>query len=162
MKKHALFLILVLAISSTAFGICRVNAFVSQPSDGMPVDGDDVAIRVVANCSGDCEFVRFEQSGWGSVIYVDMYLTCDCLNGSSEVNKGKWILRPATCGQYIVFVRVWCQYEGCACWPYSCFRQPVFCGQTALSVRVGCEQCGSYPCACLRLPCWPCPTTDED
>ena len=153
MKKVICLIALVLAMSSTTWGICGVTVRVSQPADGLPVCGDDVAVRVVTTCSGACTFDRFEKSQLGNTLYVDMYLDCSCMCGSSEINKGTWILQEAPCGLYIVVVRVWCTYD---CWPYCMFNQPLFCGMGSTYFKVCCPECGCYPCCCWTNPC--CPT----
>ena len=150
MKKLTWLVVLVLGMSTTAWGVCSVNVRVSQPSDGLPVCGEDVAVRVNVACPGNCEFVKFEQSQFGSTIYLDMYLNCSCMTGSSEISKGKWVLKPASsCGLYIVLVRVWCTYD---CWPYCMFNQPLLCGMGSTYFTVRCADCECFPCCCWMLP----------
>jgi hypothetical protein len=147
MKKYALLLLLVLGLSSTALAACRVGVRVSQPTTLPPVCGEDVAIRATVCTSNSSEFVQFKQSQYGNIIYVDMYLKCTGLRGPTTISKGKWILRPAECGFYIVVVRVWMDYSNCCCWPYCMMPQPMLCGMGSVYFRVCCDDCCG-PCCC--------------
>jgi hypothetical protein len=94
----------------------------------------------------------------GNQIYVDLYLNCTSLCGCAcEVADAEPLDIPGCplgCGLYVLVVRVWTTYEGCACYPYNMFCQPIFCGMAMDSFKVCCDECGCYPCRCMFA--WPC------
>jgi hypothetical protein len=152
MRKYALLLLVVLGISSTALGVCRINLCIDPIECGQPVTSTlDIC------CSGECTYAKDPVvRPCGRTIYVDVCLTCTCLDGFGPVEQKQPELlgADACCGLYIVVVRVWCTYDGCQCWPYSMFRQPLLCGMTSRTLVVCCDDCGCFPCRCGFY--WPC------
>lgn len=158
MKKYALLFLIVLGISSTALGYCRLCIDVQEPE----CDATTLTVCGSLCCSGQCTLVdpasdiRVRQLG--NQILVDVCLTCDCLQGCTCLaidECGELPLScPLRCGLYVLVVRVWCTYEGCACYPYNMFSQPLFCGMAMDSFKVCCDECGCYPCCCGFS--WPC------
>ena len=154
MKKYALLFLMLLGISSTAFGICRIGVDVAEP---VICEAETISVSGYICCTGDWELDNYEVSRIGSQIYVDVYLNCTCLTGC-KCEEGEADLDipgcPLDCGLYVLVVRVWCTYEGCACYPYSCLSQPLLKGMAMRSFKVCCDQCGCYPCRCGLT--WPC------
>lgn len=157
MKKYALLSMIVLGISSTAFGICRVNVAVTGP-----VTCEDTHLPLWGRlcCTGDWNLSGISVERRGNQICVDLYLDCTSLTGC-KCEEGEENLPIPTadphhldCGLYVLVVRVWVNYQGCACYPYSCLSQPLLRGMTMTSFKVCCDECGSYPCCC-GLP-WLC------
>ncbi len=156
MKKTALFLLLVLGLSSTALGYCSVCVNVQNMECGT----DILQVSGRLCCTGDWEVDDYCVKRIGNQVYVDVYLECTSLCGCTcEVVDEPVELDlpgdcPLKCGLYTLVVRVWCTYEGCACYPYNMFCQPIFCGMAMDSFQVVCDCCGCYPCRCAF--CWPC------
>jgi len=151
MKKQLFLLLLVLGLSSTAWGYCLVNVSAEQQDCDGPVNA-----QMTLCCSGDCSLRNADFCRWGNVIYADVYLDCTCTAGCSRIqrtaNLEERLGSDLCCGLYILVVRVWCEYDAC-CWPYCMFGQPVFCGMGSTSFRVCCDDaCCCFPC----FPCFPC------
>jgi hypothetical protein len=140
MKKHALFFLLVLAISSTAFGFCRVNIAVTDP---VFCGAESINVSGRLCCTGNWELDDYCITRFGNQIFVDVYLNCSCLSGC-ECQCGTGSLDIPGCplrpGLYVLAVRVWCIYEGCQCWPFNLFCQPIFAGQGTTTFYVCCNQ----------------------
>ncbi len=155
MKKYALLLLMVLGISSTAFGMCRIGVDV----DGPVMCGDEsIPVSGYLCCAGEWEFEDYDLRQFGSQIQVDVYLNCTSLAGcnceSVEEPIDLELDCPTRCGLYVLIVRVWCSYEGPACYPYCCFSQPLLRGMAMTSFKVCCDDCCCFPCRCG--PVWPC------
>jgi len=143
MKKRLFLLLLVLGLSSTAWGYCLVNVSAEQQDCDGPVNA-----QMTLCCSGDCSLDRAEFRRWGNQIYVDVYLDCTCMAGCSTIQRTvdleDKLGSDLTCGLYILVVRVWCTYD---CWPYCMFGRPIFCGMGSTSFRVCCDDgCCCFPC----------------
>ncbi len=150
MKKLVCLTALVLAMSSTAWGICEVEVAITQmvpPEGPEPECTRDVAARVWITCPGQCTIVDSEKTVFGNTVYLDFYLQCTSPIGSSTVSQGQWILNDAPCGPnfYIVVARVWCSYTY---WPYCIFSRPLLTGMGSTYFTVCCEECGCCPCCC--------------
>jgi len=148
MKKYMGLLALVLGMSSTAWGLCGVQVEITTAP---LVCGEPVEAEALICCPGQCELdgepVR---SQFGSLIYYDVCVRCTCLDGCSSIplDLGTVLEEPSV-GLHAVIVRVWCRYEGCACWPYSMFCRPLFCGIGSAYFRVCCPNGCCLPCLCL-------------
>ncbi len=155
MKKYAFLLLVVLGISSTAFGFCRMSIQVNE----QPIECGATSIDVSGYlcCTQAWQLINYEEDvricRFGRVIYVDIDLDCEC-GCELDCQEGRATLdipEPALCpGMYILVVRVWCNYEGSQCWPCWWYPQRMFVGQAATSFRVSCGDCE------LCAPCWPC------
>lgn len=150
MKKYMWLLVMVLGMSTTAWGACTVDIWLTTEN---PVCGQTVEDEAMVYCSGQCTYVGETRSQVGNHIYFDVYLNCTDLSGDSTVHLGPGpILEDAPCGLYVTIVRVWCTYEGPECWPYSMFGRPIFCGMGANSFTVCCADCCCFPCCCWMIP----------
>ncbi len=153
MKKYALLSMIVLAMSSTAFGICRMQIEVTPPECGSNtlVGGGTIC------CSGQWNMSGYEVSRIGNQIYLDFYLSCTSPCGY-HTEQGTDALEipgcPFTYGLYVLVARVWMDYSECQCWPYCLYQNPLLVGMAMTSFKVCCDECGSYPCCCG--PIWPC------
>lgn len=148
MKKYMFLLALVVAMSSTAWGVSRVKVCV-EPS--YPDCEDTIRACIDLCCNGQCTYERKVIKRCSNQIYIDVYVKCECLKGSSKVCRRPVILEKPCTGFYVVVVRVWCTYKGCACWPYSMFRQPLFCGMGVTHFKVCCPECRCFPCRCWMM-----------
>ena len=147
MKKCIWLFVLVLGMSTTAWGACQVDVGVNPSA---PTCEDTVYASINIRCSGDCTFETRTVRRMGNLIYVDVYLECDCPCGCSELpHLGPEILDEPCCGLYMVVVRVWCTYTY---WPYCMFRRPIFCGMGSTHFRVCCPDCCCWPCCCCLTP----------
>jgi len=155
MKRYALLFLMLLGISSTAFGICRIGVDVAEP---VLCDATTISVSGYICCTGEWEFDSYDVSQFGSQIIVDVYLNCTSLTGCNcvpvEEPLDLELNCPLHCGLYVLVVRVWFTYEGCACYPYCCLPQPLLRGMAMTSVKVCCDECGCYPCCCGLT--WPC------
>ncbi len=148
MKKAMLLATVMLAMSSTAWGICRVNMSVVN----LCCAEDKFFMAGSICCAGQCEVEGYTVSQFCNQLYVDLYLTCSCLDGCSCLSPDELELvapQGLCCGMYTVAVRVWCSYD---CWPYCMLRQPIFCGMGITSFTACCDDCDCYPCRCWALP----------
>ncbi len=146
MRQYGLLLLLVLGVSSTALGYCRINITIDEITCGQPITGS-----TQITCSGACTYSGVDKTYVDNTLYADVYIDCACTCGSSVVPTQGTVFSEATCGRYTVVVRVWCNYTGCGCFPYSCYRQPVFCGMAMKTFTVRCDGCGCGPCRCVPL-----------
>ena len=150
MKKVVLLMVLVLGMSSTAWGICRVNADVVN----LCCEEDKFFVDLNICCNGQCEFEDLGVTQLGNQLYVDIYLNCSCLDGNTCIATAEPVELVAPqglrCGIYILAVRVWCSYD---CWPYCMFGQPMFSGLGSTSFTACCDDCGCCPCQCWMFPC---------
>jgi len=134
MKKYMWLLVLVLGMSTTAWGVCRVEIDVEEP-----VCAGDTSLTFSGRicCSGQWEFDGDPAiTQFGNLIYMDVYLNCTCMRGCKcEETEGEELILPqGLCpGLHMLIVRVWCTYE---CWPYCMFDRPFFCGMGATYFRV--------------------------
>jgi len=140
MKKYMWLLVLVLGMSTTAWGVCRVGIDVEEP-----VCAGDTSLAFSGSicCSGQCTIDEDPVvSQFGRTIYMDIYLNCTCPCGYTEEGDDDTLelAYPLCPGLYIVVVRVWCTYEF---WPYCMFNRPILCGMGSTWFNVCC--CGAPP-----------------
>lgn len=151
MRKFGLLLLLVLGTSGAAFGRCEIDIIIDEITCGQPITGS-----TLITCPGACTYSGVTKTYVGNTLCADVYIDCTCTCGSSVVSTHGKVFNEAVCGRYMVVVRVWCNYTGCGCLPYSCYPQPVFCGLAMKTFTVCCDDCGYYPCRCIPLqPCCP-------
>ena len=101
MKKYAVLLLLVLGLSSTALGFCKVDVCVDPVSCGEPV-----VANVKICCSGQWTGAKpHETRVCGNIIYLDVYLKCTSPCGSM-CSGPRTVNLPAAakCGLYTVVV----------------------------------------------------------
>lgn len=108
MKKYGFLLVMVLMMSTTAWGsLASVWTCPESP------DCDDmVKVYVKACVPGDCEVACVKKMCIGNMIIVDIYLDCMCACGSTQISEYKCIGKLCP-GTYSVFARVWCSHGGC-------------------------------------------------
>ena len=151
MKRYAVLFVLLLGISSTAFGYCSINVTLDEITCGKPIIGS-----TVIRCSGTCEYAGVTKTYVDNTLYADVFLRCSCTRGCSEVRTHGTVFGEAACGRYVVVVRVWCDYGDSGCFPYCLYPQPVYCGVALKTFNVSCDDCGCGPCGCLPTsPCCP-------
>lgn len=149
MKKCALLLLMVLGISTTAWG----SSFACvEVSPDCPSCEDDITICVSGCVPGDCAIDDVEVCVKGSIIYMDIYMCCDCdceppYSTKFDVCEDIGSLCP---GAYAVIAQVHC--AGCDCDPCSGPCRPGVCALGSAFFRVCCDD----PCGPWYPPCGPC------
>jgi hypothetical protein len=152
MKKYGLLFLLLLGISSTAWGYCTITINIDEITCGEEITGS-----TWIECSGTCRqppIKTLKTYVNDNVLYADIYVDCESPCGSSVVTTQGTVFAEAKCGWYVVVVRVWCDYTNCNCFPYCWYPGPVLCGVAAKYFAVNCDDCGFCPCRCT--PCRPC------
>jgi hypothetical protein len=150
MKRHALLLLLVLAMSTTALGSIRVGV---KPTPCRPTC-DDIVCVDLCGClpgtyvpDGDPVICRI-----GNIWFVDIYWNqTSCLNTTRlELVYPDGVCIGQVCpGPHSVFVTVYCR-QGMDC-AQPCIGGSRVCAIGSTSFRASCDPC--WDCC---MPCWPC------
>jgi hypothetical protein len=148
MKKYTLLLLLVLGISTTAWGgFACVNVPACTPCE------EDVQINVTACIPYDCDCpAEIRHCVRGNMVLVDIDYTCHgcTCGGKKEVNKN--VVVPLCPGIYSVLVRINVDCDD-DCWPFG----PRVAAIGSAFFKVCCNDPCPSPWCPTPYPCAGCP-----
>lgn len=160
MKKYMWLMVLVLAMSTTAWGFCRIDVSVDPDP---PVAGESWQVIVEGCIPGEnCEVIDTDIEVRLRLVIVEVLVECDCCTGGCTELEPVAVDAPELqlCGVYFIVVKV---YRQCRCddqaensngdtrcfCPWKLWCRPILCGIGSTYFRIWDEDC----CG----PWWNCP-----